>query len=93
METHSKVFGIFYQKMIWIGVKKNVRIIKVNPSSEILMLFDSRYLHQTYSKQNNRKCSKFRYVVYIAMTLAKRAKTKDLKKKLKTIKEGRTTSH
>lgn len=72
---------------------KGTKFTKVNASKGAMILFDSRCIHSGYPNQKGRKEAKFRYVIYVSMTPAKRATKKDIDKKIKAIKEGKMTTH
>lgn len=73
---------------------RGVKFIKINAPKGSFILFDSRASHQAYPHQKKRKDkNRFRYVIYVAMTPANRATKKDLERKVKAVKEGKTTSH
>lgn len=74
-------------------INKGVKFTKVNAPKGSFILFDSREAHQGFPAQKGRDEEKFRYVIYVAMTPAKRATEKDLEMKKKAIQKGRTTSH
>lgn len=73
--------------------EKNIKFYKINAPKGSFILFDSRAIHSGYPSQKKRDSEKFRYVIYVSMTPAKRATEKDLNNKKKAIREGRTTSH
>lgn len=72
---------------------KDVKFYKLNAPKGSFILFDSRSIHSGFPNQKGRAEEKFRYVIYVSMTPVKRATQKDLDKKKKAIKEGKTTSH
>lgn len=74
-------------------VNKKIKFTKVNASKGSFILFDSRCIHSGYPHQDNRDEEKLRYVIYVSMSPANRAKKNDIDKKVKAIKEGKTTSH
>jgi len=73
--------------------EKNIKFYKVNAPKGSFILFDSRAIHSGYPGQKHRDQERFRYVIYVSMTPAKRATDLDLDKKKKAIMEGKTTSH
>ncbi|ARF12475.1 2OG-FeII oxygenase [Klosneuvirus KNV1] len=73
--------------------KEGTKFTKVNASKGALILFDSRCIHSGFPNQKGREVEKFRYVIYVSMTPAKRATKKDIDKKIKAVKEGKMTSH
>jgi ectoine hydroxylase-related dioxygenase (phytanoyl-CoA dioxygenase family) len=74
-------------------IKNKIKFKKVNAPKGSLILFDSRCIHSGYPNQKNREIERLRYVIYLAMTPSIRATKKDIAKKIKAVKEGRTTSH
>lgn len=74
--------------------QNNTKFIKVNAPKGALILFDSRAIHSGFPHQNNRtNPDRFRYVIYVSLTPARRATHKDIDKKIKAVKTGRTTTH
>lgn len=74
-------------------ISKGIQFCKINAPKGSLILFDSRVIHSGYPGQKDRLEAKFRYAIYVSLTPAKRATQKDLEKKIKAVKEGKTTSH
>jgi len=101
---HSKLFVenkqvpkdnwyIFTEKDIEFMKNKEVKFIKTNAPKGSMILFDSRCAHSGYPSQNNRAVERFRYVIYVSMAPAIRATQKDIDKKIKAIRDGKTTTH
>jgi ectoine hydroxylase-related dioxygenase (phytanoyl-CoA dioxygenase family) len=76
----------------WL-LDNNIQFLKVNAPKGSVILFDSRCFHSGYPNQLNRDNPSLRYVAYVTMAPAIRASKKDINKKIKSIKEGRTTNH
>jgi hypothetical protein len=74
-------------------LEKQVRFVKVNSPKGSLILFDSRSIHSGYLTEKVRKDPKFRYVIYVSLTPAIRAKKADLEMKKQAVLRGATTSH
>ena len=73
-------------------IQNKIKFVKLNAPQGSFILFDSRCFHSGYPSYGEFNTT-WRFVIYISLSPASRAKDSDLEIKKRAIKEGLTTNH